>query len=148
MVLIRIRRNLDSWYFLPQTIALVLVAASVCLGVLAGLAVELFGSPIERDLRDAVATSLPNAWLACTPGICHEPDAAAPAFNVTHDRLRTALGAVVHAEPRTRRIHVSKDARRLTYTQQSATFGFTDRIYVQFFPLERGRSAIAISSEA
>lgn len=111
----------------------------------------LFGNPDlgPVDFATLERRSTPNDALVCPPDICTAPsDIPAPVYDVSPQRLRQELDAILASEPRM--TVVESDAAALTdrYVQRSRVLGFPDTIVVRFIDRPQGRSTIALYSRS
>jgi len=91
----------------------------------------------------------PNAYLACPPGYCAVAGAApSPTFAVGADRLYTAFGRLIAAEPRVVTVLAEPEQRRIIVIQRSAVFGFPDLVTAEIVALAADRSSLALYSRA
>lgn len=97
--------------------------------------------------------SSPNAWLIAPDKNVADigtapPDEPAPIFAASAEGAAQAWVAMVETQPRTRIAAVSADGLRIEAEQQSAVFGFVDRISARFVPLAQDRSTAAFYSRS
>lgn len=103
------------------------------------------------DLRTAERTWLSNDALACPPDHCRaEADMMSPAFDVAAHELAAATRRAIQAQPRTLLLHAAEPGGRgqLVYQQRTPWAGFPDTIWIEFIPLDRTRSTLAVYSRS
>lgn len=139
-------------------IALLVLLLSACGSAARGMAQE--GMPeremgmmprgdLLTDFATLVPPRRPNNWLIAPssfgPGT---PDETAPTFGVPAERLAAIWVAIIKEQPRTRVLGVSEDGLQIEAEQESAMFGFTDRISVRVLPVDAERSTLVAYSRA
>jgi uncharacterized protein (DUF1499 family) len=90
-----------------------------------------------------------NNFLVCPPGLC--PNGAnlpSPVFAMGWERLRDFWREAVASQPRVELVASDPDGRRLTYIQRSAILNFPDIITVEFLPIGKDRSTLAVASRS
>ena len=101
------------------------------------------------EWEDLQPPDSPNNWLlAPSNGDFPQADEAAPVFDVAPGDLAAAWITVIGSRPRTKVLAVSEDAMQVEAVQESALFGFSDRISARILPLPEDKSTIAVYSRA
>lgn len=101
------------------------------------------------DLHKLVPPSSPNRCLMVPTGWAHpHADGRTPRFDVPVEVLREALVAVAAQQPRCHLIALEREARQAEFEQKSRLFGLPHRIVVEFVPLGRSTSTLAIYSRS
>lgn len=91
----------------------------------------------------------PNDWLlAPGNGDFQGGDEIAPVFDVAPGSLAKAWMAVIASKPRTEIVAVSDDSLTIEAEQESAVFGFIDRISSRVSPLPENKSTISVYSRS
>ena len=106
-------------------------------------------SAVMTDFATLVPSRHPNKWLIAPVSFGPAtPDEAAPTLPVPAARLAELWVGIIKEQPRTRILGVSEDGLQIEAEQDSAVFGFTDRISVRILPVDAGRSTLVAYSRA
>lgn len=104
------------------------------------------------DPRTAPSPSSPNSHRIGPEHGAHgttvAPDALAPVFPVSADRLADAFDAVALADERVEVVAGSAVDGHVTYVQRSRTMGYPDYVSVRFIELGEDESTLAAFSRA
>lgn len=134
-----------------------IVAIVVAIAAVGGLVgyVRLAGHDPEKwhaDPLTAPSPSSPNSYRIGPEHGAHgaavAPDAIAPEFEVSADRLADVFDAVATADERVELVGGSVVDGHVTYVQRSKTMHYPDYISVRFVDLGGDRSTVAAWSRA
>jgi uncharacterized protein (DUF1499 family) len=107
------------------------------------------GEAVLTDFATLVPPRYPNNWLVAPASFGPAtPDDAAPTLGVPAERLAEIWIEIINEQPRTRVLGVSEDGLQIEAEQESAVFGFTDRISVRILPVDARRSTLVAYSRA
>lgn len=127
---------------------IILLGAAVAAFVLLGRerSWELIAGSPDRGPRDFSAnrrSSTPNDALACSPGLCLEPDFEISPFDdapaIAIERLSQRL---LSSDPLARRVDDRKDPARARFVTYSPLMRFPDMIHLEAKPLPDGRTGV------
>ena len=107
----------------------------------AKMPLEEMAHPFFRNLK---RPSSPNTWLVAPHGFPGNPDERAPVFRVPVDRLRAAFAKVVGDLKGVK--EVRRDGDFTCYVAETAMLHFKDDVCVQFLPVGKGSSTLAVYS--
>jgi len=94
------------------------------------------------------ASTLPNAWLVCPADVCPSADVRSVVYRVSAARLASEWEATVAARQRVTRVRRDDDGLGGTWIQESAVFGFRDRINMRIYSRGEALSTIAVHSRS
>ena len=104
---------------------------------------------VFTDFATLVPPRRPNHWLVAPAAFDPAPpDEAAPTLGVPAGRLAEIWIAIIREQPRVRVLGVSEDGLQIEAEQESAVFGFTDRISVRILPVDAERSTLVAYSRS
>jgi uncharacterized protein (DUF1499 family) len=130
-------------------VALLLAGLGLAVRLFMGRAAEDALRPDERIVIRELHDPIPgNAFLACPPGYCAATAAPSPVFALPRDRVATAAGAMIAAEPGVVTVESAPDRSRLVVIQHTLLLRFPDIVTIDFVALGPDRSSLAIYSRA
>jgi hypothetical protein len=105
--------------------------------------------PVLTDFATLVPPRYPNNWLIAPATFGPAaPDETAPTLDVPAERLAEIWIEIIKEQPRTRVLGVSTDGLQIEAEQDSAVFGFTDKISVRILALDTARSTLIAYSRS
>tara|TARA_R110002020_G_scaffold16307_19_gene57712 strand:- start:3526 stop:4023 length:498 start_codon:yes stop_codon:yes gene_type:complete len=113
--------------------------------------VMIAGSPDRgpRDFSANLRSSTPNDALACSPGLCDNPDfEIAPVDDAPPVAIAQLSERLLGNDPLARRIDDRSDPARARFVTYSPLMRFPDMIHLQASPLPDGRTGLMAYSAA
>lgn len=105
--------------------------------------------PGRYDFAKALRRSTGNDALACSPGLCAEPDMALPTYDLAPGTLIDRLaGHMTETDSRARRVDDRADPAYARFLTFSPVMRFPDAIDIEAAPANDGRTGLRIYSRA
>ena len=132
----------------------VLIAAGALAFVLIGRerSWELIAGPPGREPHDFSANQRspdPNDALACSPGLCQQPDfEIAPMHDAPPIAIERLSQRLLASDPLARRVDDRKDPAKARFVTYSPMFRFPDVIHLEASALKDGRTGVMAYARA
>ena len=103
-------------------------------------------APAPGNISEIRRPASPNTCLAGPAGFMPKPDLETRRFDMTPDRLLSAMRGVIMALPRVTALADDPGRLRADYVVRSRVFGFPDIVLAQALPAGNGQSDLVLYS--
>ncbi len=125
-------------------LAFVLIGRERCWELLAGSA-----DRGQHDFNKGSRSSTPNDALACSPGLCENPNfEIAPVDDAPQVAIKRLSQRLLRMDPLARRVDDRTDAARARFVTHSPVMRFPDIIHLEARPLPDGRTGLMAYARA